>query len=521
MSDPNDPRFKRPAGLGNRPGIRWAEDDAPAEPAPTGPDGGSFADEAEEDDISSTTRARLQVKVGGSGPASVSVGGASTTTVRAMVREPAAPEPAPPKRAERSELPKFEPREPRTFEETGLDGSFVQSLILRYLLTTPTASSRDIAQALCLASPMVKELTDGLGKAKLIQARGSTAMGDFIWELSQAGRDKAIESRRVTSYVGPAPVPWEQYLESVKLQALSLHKPKSPDLERAFKDLDVSEELFERVGPAVTSARPMFLFGEPGNGKTSLAERMTQCFGDAIWIPQVLLIDGHLVKLYDPAIHKTIEQDKQTTSGDRVDRRWLKVRRPTVIAGGELTLDMLEIMPDPLTSVAEPPLQLKANCGTLVIDDFGRGKTPPKEILNRWIFPLEKRVDFLKLPDGRKFSAPFECLLVFSTNLEPRDLADEAFLRRIPYKIRVHDPTEDEFKVLLEKLAASMGVALSKGSVTYLVERHYKMPNRPMRFCHPRDLLLQVLHLCDYDDRPPAAGPPEWDRVVANYFGAV
>jgi predicted ATPase with chaperone activity len=264
----------------------------------------------------------------------------------------------------------------------------------------------------------------------------------------------------------------------------------------------------------------MFLFGDPGNGKTSLAERMTRCFGDTIWIPYTLLIDGHLVKLFDPAVHK-VEADQKPVAGERPDRRWVRITRPTVIAGGELTLEMLEIQHDPLTNVAEPSIPLKANCGTLVVDDFGRGRLPPKDLLNRWIFPLEKRVDFLKLPDGRKIATPFDCLLCFSTNLEPRDLADEAFMRRIPYKIRVHDPTEDEFRALVEQLAEKMNVRLPHGSVTYLIERHYKMGKRPFRFCHPRDLLLQVVHLCEYERRPGLANPPEWDRVVSNYFGAV
>jgi len=313
-------------------------------------------------------------------------------------------------------------------------------------------------------------------------------------------------------------------VKSVKAQSLLTRSPGTEDLQRAFYDMTLSDDMLERLGPAVSSCKAMFLHGEPGNGKTSIAERITRCFGDSIWVPHTVIIQGHIVKLYDPATHEAVEPNiKPSGPSDRLDRRWIKIKRPTVITGGELTLDMLEIQPDPMTNVSEPPLQLKANCGLLVIDDFGRQRVPPQQILNRWIFPLEKRVDFQRLPDGRKVQVPFDILLVFSTNLQPSDLADEAFLRRIPYKLHVSDASEDEFRSLIEGVAQKMKVQLPKGSVNYLVDRHYKKvtPVRPFRFCHPRDLLLQVTHIANFERRPAIAGPPEWDRVVANYFGKV
>jgi len=318
--------------------------------------------------------------------------------------------------------------------------------------------------------------------------------------------------------VGAAPVPFDHYVQSLQYQSLLARTPSVADLTRAFSDLQVSEEMLERLGPAVTSGRALFLHGEPGNGKTSLAERMTRCFGGAVWIPYALDVGGTIVKLFDPAVHHEVEVDPQLHKG-RYDRRWVRIERPTVIAGGELTLDMLEIRFDAATRIGESPLQLKANLGTLVIDDFGRGQTKPRDLLNRWIYPLERRKDFLTLPDGRKVSCPFDCLLVFSTNLEPRDLVDEAFLRRIPYKIYVGDPLEDEFEQLVEKVAAQLEVTLQPRSVKYLIDRHYKLPKRPMRMCHARDLVQQVVHLCAYENRPRVVGPAEWDRVVQNYFG--
>ncbi|MDP2316070.1 MAG: hypothetical protein Q8P41_24445 [Pseudomonadota bacterium] len=414
------------------------------------------------------------------------------------------------------------PKEPRTWEEAGLDPVLGEQLALRYLVGVSTESARQVAQDLCLALPMVKDLLEQLKQAKLLQHRGSTAMGDFIYEVTEAGRTKAIDYKRMCAYVGPAPVPWSQYLQSVRDQALRSRSPTPDDLYRAFEDLVISDDLLDRLGPAVTSGRAMFLHGDPGNGKTSIAERITRCFGDDIWIPHALLIDGHLIKLYDPATHEAVEPtSRQANHADKLDRRWIKIKRPTVVAGGELTLEMLEIQVSSATNIGEAPLQLKANCGTLVIDDFGRQRIEPQVLLNRWIFPLERRTDFLRLPDGRKISAPFDPLLIFSTNLEPRDLVDEAFLRRIPYKIQVADPTEGEFIRLLETLAEKMDIRLAQGSAEWLVTHHYRDTGRHLRFCHPRDLLLQIVNQCAYERRPRVAMPQDFDRAVTNYFGAL
>jgi hypothetical protein len=408
----------------------------------------------------------------------------------------------------------FTPDSPATWEEAGIEPSVAEGIALRLLLGAGRASGRKIAGELCLPLRLVQDVMNRLKSTKLVVHVGTDALGDFVSELSDGGRERALMSRQVTTWVGSAPVPWAQYLAAVGAQGLARRQVRMPDLQRAFADLSLSEDLCDRLGPAIAAARPLFLFGEPGNGKTSIAERITRCYGDDVWIPHVLDIEGHLVKLYDPAIHEL-----SADQGKGADKRWVRIKRPTVVAGGELTLDMLDLGFDPATHVGEAPLQLKASCGTFLVDDFGRGKTSPKELLNRWIFPLEKGIDFLALPDGRKVDVPFTCMLVLSTNLEPRDLADEAFFRRIPYKVHVGDPHEDEFIALLELLAGKMGVALPRGSAKYLVERHYKLPKRAMRFCHPRDLLLQVDHLCRYTGAPLSAGPPEWDRVVANYFG--
>ncbi len=443
--------------------------------------------------------------------------------VRVDVRpDHAAPAPAPPPRMELPEQPRWQPREPRTWDEAGLDPLLGEQLVLRYFATAGTESARQVANDLCIALPMTKDLLEQLKAAKLLQHRGSTAMGDFIYELTDAGRSKAIEYKRLCAYVGPAPVPFAQYLQSVRDQTLRTRSPTPHDLQRAFGDLLVSDAMVGRLGPAITSGKAMFLHGDPGNGKTSIAERITRCFGDEIWIPHTLLIDGHLVKLYDPATHEVVDPAfKPLTPSERLDRRWVKIKRPTVVAGGELTLEMLEIQLNASTNICEAPLQLKANCGTLVIDDFGRQRMEPQVLLNRWIFPLERRIDFLSLPDGRKITSPFDPLLIFSTNLEPRDLVDEAFLRRIPYKIHVPDPSEREFRALMEVLAARYEVKLAPGAVSHLIETHYKGAGRKLRFCHPRDLLLQVVNQCIYQRRARVATAADLDDAVLNYFGTL
>jgi hypothetical protein len=421
------------------------------------------------------------------------------------------PPPAPPK-------PEFFPLEPRTWDEAGVEANQVEALLLRGMLGSRSETGRSIAESIGLPLTLVREVLDAAKDKKLVNYRGTTALGDFLCELTDAGRDAALESRKLTAYVGKCPVPWDHYVEALRYQGLAGVNPGPDELAAAFADLYVNEDLFDLLGPAVTSGKALFLHGEPGNGKTSLAERMTRCYGGTIWIPETLDVGGVLVKLFDPSVHKVAEAGPSVHRGR--DRRWVRIERPTVVVGGELTLEMLELRTDPNTRISEAPLQLKANAGTLVIDDFGRGRTLPRDLLNRWIVPLEKQVDFLSLPDGRTVSAPFDALLVFSTNLEPSDLADEAFLRRIPYKIHVGDPDEHEFAQLVETMAAKLGVILEPRSVRYLVDRHYKLAKRSMRMCHPRDLLLQVVHLCEYERRPRTAGPREWDRVVANYFGA-
>jgi predicted ATPase with chaperone activity len=278
-----------------------------------------------------------------------------------------------------------------------------------------------------------------------------------------------------------------------------------------------------RLGPAINSGRGMFLFGAAGNGKTSIAERITKAFGQTIWIPRSIGVDGEIMRLYDPGMHEEmpLPANEGLIDNRKIDNRWIRIRRPTIVVGGELTMDHLEITLNTATNVSEAPIQMKSNCGTLVIDDFGRQRMTTDQLLNRWIVPLEKRYDFLSLASGKKIQVPFDQLIVFSTNLEPKDLVDDAFLRRIPYKIEVTDPDEPSFRQLLKIMAGKLDVEYEESAAEYLMQTHYRAVNRPLRCCQPRDLILQVRNYCRYANKPARLTQETLDFAVANYFAVM
>jgi len=414
------------------------------------------------------------------------------------------------------------PPEPQTFEECGLDTGVIESLILKYLAGVGAASGGAIAGELALPfDPIIQYLAD-LKRQQIVVHVGSASMGDFTYRLTDTGRDRAQRYMVESMYVGPAPVPIKQYLDAVAAQTITNLYPREQDLRNAFSDLLVNDEMFSVLGPAVNSGRGMFLYGYPGNGKTSIAERVTRCFGDEIYIPRCLISDGFVIKLFDNANHEEVPIKKNSIlKTDRIDPRWVKIKRPTIVVGGELTMNTLEIQYNETSKTCEASVQLKSNCGTLVIDDFGRQRMRPVELLNRWIVPLEKRYDFLTMPNGKKLQMPFDQLIIFSTNLEPKDLCDDAFLRRIPYKINVGDPTEAEFRKLFDFVAPGLGFEMndeSKKALDYLIDTHYKPNDRPFRCCQPRDLMLQVRNRCRYLGLEQRLTPDLFDYAVSVYF---
>jgi predicted ATPase with chaperone activity len=415
----------------------------------------------------------------------------------------------------------FYPQAVSTFDEAGLSHALVESLALKFLLNLGTASGRRIAAELGLPFRPFPEFLRQLKNQQIVNYSSSATANDFIYSLTDVGRARAKVYLEECTYVGTAPVPFEDYLGSVTAQTIATEHPKEEDLRRAFADLLISEQTFGMLGPAINSGRGLFLYGFPGNGKTSIAERITRCFGTSVWIPKVLCIEGQLIKLFDMANHELMETTGSTGLLDSTDydRRWVHIRRPTIVAGGELRMEDLEIRYDPLTKVSEAPLQLKSNLGSFLIDDFGRQRMQPVELLNRWIVPLEKRYDFLSLANGKKIRVPFDQLIIFSTNLEPKQLVDEAFLRRIPYKIHAADPSEKEFREMIEIFAPKLGFRMiNQEAVEHLINHHYKRSKRPFRCCQPRDLLLQVRNYCIYNDLPLVLTPEYFDFAVLNYF---
>jgi predicted ATPase with chaperone activity len=416
----------------------------------------------------------------------------------------------------------FWPAEPNAVEETGLPDSFVEALILKHLLAGGTVSGRNLADRICLQFNVVEHLYSALRGRRLIVHAGSAPFNDYYYTLTETGRQQAQSHARTCAYVGPAPVPLMDYVISVEAQAIRGETIRRDRFERAFQDISVNGDLFASLGPAVNSGAGMFLYGAPGNGKSTLARRITTCFGQAVWLPHAVIEDGQIVKVFDGSYHAEV---KSAAGGvfkrADYDRRWVKVQRPTVVVGGELTMDALEIRHDPRSNVSEAPLQMKSNCGCLLIDDFGRQRIAPAELLNRWIVPLENHHDFLTLSTGKKIQIPFEQLIIFSTNLEPSALVDEAFLRRIPYKIEIRDPDEEEFHYLFQLHATAMGFESRREEVDYLIEQHYRPQNRAMRRCHPRDLLHQIRNYCVYNDLPIETRREYFDRVVGSYFAMV
>jgi predicted ATPase with chaperone activity len=412
----------------------------------------------------------------------------------------------------------FRPQPPKSLQEAGLTDAMVDALIFKYLLGVGSTTGARIASNLALPHPIVVERLADLKRQQLVGYVGAASMGDFTYTLSDTGRDRARRLLDESMYAGAAPVPLSQYVEAVKAQSITLEKPDADRLREAFSDLLINDRMFATLGPAINSGRGMFLYGYPGNGKTSIAERITRCFGTEIYIPRAIHVDGFIIKLYDAEIHNAVPTPKSGLIKEPIDERWIRITRPTVVVGGELTMDQLEVRYNATTKTSEASMQLKSNCGTLVIDDFGRQRMNPFELLNRWIVPLEKRYDFLALANGQKIQVPFDQLLIFSTNLEPKDLVDDAFLRRIPYKINVLDPSEDEYRQLFKIMCKVIGFEYNEQLLNALIEERYKSVGRPFRCCQPRDLLLLARNWCQYRGEPLVLSKENLDFAADVYF---
>ncbi|ADB17199.1 conserved hypothetical protein [Pirellula staleyi DSM 6068] len=417
----------------------------------------------------------------------------------------------------------FTPPEPKSLEETGLAAQEVEALLLKHLLTGGSSTGRRMADVLKLPFGIVHELLRGVKAQLLVNYKSQAQMGDFEYELTPEGEARARYHSDRCTYCGAAPVTLSAYIDSVLKQSVRRVRPKLSDLCQAFSDLSMAPAMISQIGQAVHAGRGMFIYGSPGNGKTSIAERVIRAVSQHVWVPRTITVSGEIIRVFDPANHEEapLAAGSAILSDSNFDRRWVRIRRPSIIVGGELRMEHLELTSNPATGIIEAPVQLKSNCGALVVDDFGRQRMTTTELLNRWIIPLEKGYDFLSLPSGRQIQVPFDQLMVFSTNLEPHKLVDEAFLRRIPYKLEVSDPTPREFKELVKQWCAKLGLEYSEEALQHWLEEHYKKPGRAMRYCHPRDLVNQVKTFCEFHDLPMVLTSKGVDVAARNYFAGL
>jgi predicted ATPase with chaperone activity len=394
------------------------------------------------------------------------------------------------------------PRLPTNLEETGLSSALVSELLLKTLYVQGARSGDELAGFLRLPFSILDDELLTLQQRRLVQVRGTKGRGrrGYTFELTGEGRSRCREVMVTDRYVGPAPVPLEQYQLIVADQRVEDAEVDEDLVREGLRHLVFDDKFQEALGPAINSGRSMFLYGHAGNGKTSLAEAIADMLGDAIYIPYCIEVEGQIISLFDPVFHEPVERRSEDSNlvwfdpAPDYDPRWVRIRRPVVMVGGELMLDDLELQFDRLMGVFRAPPQMKANGGVFIIDDFGRQRVRPRDLLNRWMVPLEKSVDFLSLPMGHKLPVPFQCLLIFATNLDPSELVEEAFLRRIRYKILVDNPTRSQYEEIFRRACESRGLAFAPEAVELLYEEYYSRPDLAPRACHPRDV---TNHLCD------------------------